>query len=154
MKPLVVLLAVFGLALGITYFASAQPDWLLAGNIALAAMLLFTAIGHFAFTEGMAKMLPGWFPARKFWVIFTGALELAAAVGLMIPVSRLATSLALIVFFILILPANIYAALQRLDYQRGTPDGPGPGYLWFRVPLQLLFIGWALYFGVYLTVNC
>lgn len=151
MKPLVVLLAVFGLTLGITYFMSGQPNWRLAGNVALAAMLLFTAIGHFAFAEGMAKMLPESFPARKFWVLFTGALELAAAGGLLLPGLRPLTAGALIVFFILILPANIYAARQHLDYQRGTLDGPGPAYLWFRVPLQLLFIGWAWYFGLHLA---
>jgi uncharacterized membrane protein len=153
MKPLAVLLIVLGLTLGFTYFTGGQPNWLLAGNVALAAMLLFTASGHFAFAEGMARMLPENFPARKFWVLFTGILELAAAIGLLLPGLRPLTAGALIVFFILILPANIYAACQHLDYQRGTPDGPGPGYLWLRVPLQLLFIGWAWYFGLHLAAT-
>jgi uncharacterized membrane protein len=50
---------------------------------------------------------------------------------------------ALILFFILVLPGNIKAAIHHIDYQKGTFDGYGPNYLWFRVPLQILFIGWT-----------
>ena len=32
---------------------------------------------------------------------------------------------------------------QQLDYQKATYDGNGLTYLWFRVPLQILFILWA-----------
>ncbi|WP_331145734.1 hypothetical protein [Hymenobacter sp.] len=53
-------------------------------------------------------------------------------------------------FFVLILPANIHAALHHINYQKGTTDGPGPRYLWFRIPLQLLFIAWTWYFSVHL----
>jgi uncharacterized membrane protein len=54
----------------------------------------------------------------------------------------------LILFFILILPANIYAAVRHIDYQKATTEGNGLHYLWFRVPLQLLFIAWAYFFAV------
>jgi len=43
----------------------------------------------------------------------------------------------------MLLPANIYAALKHVDYQRGTFEGSGTNYLWFRVPLQVLFILWT-----------
>jgi len=56
--------------------------------------------------------------------------------------------MALILFFILILPANILAALKKVDYQKGTNDGPGAGYLWFRIPLQIFFIAWVAWFSV------
>jgi uncharacterized membrane protein len=57
----------------------------------------------------------------------------------------------LIVFFLSILPANVNAAIKRIDYQKGTSTGKGVQYLWFRVPLQLFFIGWVYYFGIYLN---
>jgi uncharacterized membrane protein len=151
MKPLVVLLAAFGLILGATYLFKSSPNYVLAGNGALAAMLLFTGAGHFAFTEGMARMLPAWLPYRRGWVYFTGVLELAAAIGLLWPAARPAAGGALLAFFAAVLPANIHAARQHLDYQRGTATGPGPQYLWFRVPLQLLFLAWTWYFALHLS---
>ena len=43
---------------------------------------------------------------------------------------------------VLALPANIYAAIKRVDYQKATFNGSGANYLWFRIPLQILFIVW------------
>jgi hypothetical protein len=48
--------------------------------------------------------------------------------------------MALIIFFVVMLPANINAAVKHIDYQKGTTDGSGVNYLWFRVPLQVFFI--------------
>ena len=150
MKPLIVLLVVFGLLLLSTYLMQGWPDYLLAGNGAMAAMLLFTGVGHFTFTKGMMQMLPAFLPAKKAWILATGVLEIAAAVGLLIPTLRMETACLLAAFFLLILPANILAAQRHLNYQTGTSDGPGPRYLWFRMPLQLLFIAWTLFFGWYI----
>jgi uncharacterized membrane protein len=58
------------------------------------------------------------------------------------------TGIALIIFFLLILPANIYAAIKKVDYEKATYEGKGIGYLWFRVPLQIFFIAWVYYFAV------
>jgi uncharacterized membrane protein len=64
-----------------------------------------------------------------------------AAVGLLIPATSRLTSWCLIAFFVAVLPANVYGALNRV----GVGEH-GPAYLWFRVPLQVLFIGWVWYF--------
>ena len=88
-------------------------------------------------------MLPGFIPYKAGMVYLTGIIEIAAAAGLLTPGLRIITAWLLIAFFILILPANIYAAVKHIDYQKGTPDGKGPIYLWFRVPLQILFIVWT-----------
>jgi uncharacterized membrane protein len=136
MKPLLVLLVAFGLALAATKLLGGQVNYLLAGNVAMAVMLFFTGVAHIPYVRGMAQMLPAWLPAKNAWVYGTGLLEAATC---------------LLVFFVLILPANIISARKHLDYQRGTLTGPGPGYLWFRVPLQLLFLGWTWYFGLHLA---
>ncbi|WP_456458296.1 DoxX family protein [Reichenbachiella sp.] len=115
----------------------------LSGRIGMSAMLLFTAIGHFVFTKGMSMMLPDFVPFRIELVYLTGILEIAAAIGLFIPKFRVVTAWLLVVFFILMLPANIYASIKHIDYQKGTFDGPGLTYLWFRIPLQILFIVWT-----------
>ncbi|WP_375434143.1 DoxX family protein [uncultured Hymenobacter sp.] len=150
MKPLFVLLGTFLLALGATRLFGGSLNYLLAGNVAMAVMLLFTGMAHFTLTKGMVLMLPDWLPGRKAWVYVTGLMELAAAVGLLVPGLRQLAGWLLLVFFVLVLPGNIHAALHHINYQKGTTDGPGPRYLWFRVPLQLLFIAWTWYFSTHL----
>lgn len=144
MAPLIVLLGSFGIFLLILRFLEKKWDWTQAANIGMSCMLVFTAIGHFAFTEGMSLMLPSFIPFRKEIVLLTGLVEIIFAVGLLTRYRRVAASL-LIIFFLLILPANIHAAIKGVNYQQGNYDGPGTGYLWFRVPLQLFFIGWVYF---------
>ncbi|SFC83562.1 Uncharacterized membrane protein [Parapedobacter composti] len=141
--PLIVLLSVFTVSLLTTKFVRGNFGFALSGRIAMSAMLLFTAIAHFAFTKGMSMMLPDLIPYKTEVVYLTGFIEIGAAIGLFIPNFRVLTAWLLIAFFILILPANIYAAIKHIDYQKGTFDGNGLIYLWFRVPLQILFIVWT-----------
>lgn len=148
MIPLIVLLAVFVVALFSIKILRGSYQFAQSGRIAMSAMLVFTAIGHFAFAKGMAMMLPSFIPYKIETVYLTGVLEIAAAVGLLIPGVRVVTGWLLIAFFILILPANIYASINHVDYQKATFDGNGPAYLWFRVPLQVLFIGWVYFAAV------
>lgn len=148
MKPLIVLLAAFAISLVILRIIHKKYEFALAGRIAMSVMLLFTAIGHFAFTGGMAMMLPSFIPFKTALVYFTGVVEIAAVIGLLIPKLRVLTGWMLILFFILILPANIHAAVNHIDYQNATTGGSGPIYLWFRVPLQILFIVWTYFSAV------
>tara|TARA_R110002033_G_scaffold51482_1_gene98534 strand:- start:216 stop:590 length:375 start_codon:yes stop_codon:yes gene_type:complete len=117
----------------------------LAGQIAMAAMLLFTSLGHFMFTEGMAAMMPEFIPLKKEMVYFTGVMEILFAIGLLIPRLKTPTAWLLMLFFILILPANIKAAVENINYQTGELNGSGIDYLWFRVPLQIIFILWVYF---------
>jgi len=143
MKPLLVLLGVFALCVLTTKVFRGNYEFALSGRIALSVMLVFTAVAHFAFTKGMAMMLPSFIPYKTEVIYLTGIIETAAAIGLFIPGVRVVTAGLLIVFFLLILPANIYAAIKHIDYQKGTFQGNGLTYLWFRVPLQFLFIIWT-----------
>ncbi len=143
MKPLIVLLAVFAISLVVTRISSGRFEYAQSGRIALSVMLVFTAIAHFVFTQGMALMIPAFIPFRTPIVYLTGILEIATAVGLLVPSLRSLTGCLLIAFFILILPANIYAAIKQVDYQTATFNGKGLAYLWFRIPLQFVYIAWA-----------
>lgn len=143
MKPLIVLIAVFSLSLLSIKLLTQKYDWPLAGRIAMCVMLCFTAIAHVAFTKGMTLMIPEFIPLKTELVYLTGVLEIILGIGLLVPNFTVFSAWALIAFFILLLPANIYAAMHHIDYQQGTFDGNGPAYLWFRVPLQLFFIGWT-----------
>ncbi len=148
MKPLIVLLSVFAISLIVTKIFKGRYEFALSGRIAMSVMLVFTAIAHFAFTKGMEMMLPTFIPYKTEVVYLTGIIELAAAFGILIPSFRAIIALLLIVFFFLILPVNIYAAIKHIDYQKATFNGSGLNYLWFRIPLQILFILWTYIFAI------
>ncbi|HSD08473.1 hypothetical protein [Flavobacterium sp.] len=145
MKPFIVLLSVFAISLLTIKLLEGNYQFALSARIAMSVMLLFTAIAHFAFTKGMAMMLPSSIPYKTEIVYLTGIIEIAAALGLLFPSISTLTGWLLIAFFILILPANIYAAIHHIDYQKGTFEGKRKSYLWFRVPLQILFIIWVYF---------
>lgn len=148
MKPFGLLIITFFIALGVLKLSRGNYHVALAGRIAMSVMLLFTAMAHFKFSAGMAMMLPDFVPLRTEIIWLTGILEIAAAIGLLIPGLRMVTSWLLILFFILILPANIYASMHKVNFQEATFDGNGITYLWFRIPLQLFFILWVYFSSV------
>lgn len=143
MKPLIVLLSVFTVSLLVTKIFRDSYEFALSGRIAMSAMLVFSAIGHFAFTKGMSLMIPEFIPFKTEIVYLTGIIEIVLAIGLFFPNYRILTAWLLIIFLILVLPANIYASIKQVDYQKATFDGNGLTYLWFRIPLQILFIIWT-----------
>jgi uncharacterized membrane protein len=150
MKPLLILLISFVLSLGIIRIVTGVFDWSLSMRLSMSIMLFFTGMAHFTKTIGMAMMIPVFLPFKTALVYFTGVLELAAALSLLLPSLQKMTGWLLILLFILMLAANIYAAANRIDYEKATYDGKGINYLWFRVPLQLLFIAWVYVGAIYL----
>ena len=119
-------------ALGIAALAS----WAGATRYALATMLLFTASAHFTkMKNDLVRMMPDWIPQPMAVIYFTGVCEIAGAIGLVLPYLRQATGIALIVFFIVVFPANVKAAHTGIAVgsKRPTP-------LWLRTLMQILFI--------------
>lgn len=143
MKPLLVLIISFAISTLAIKIIKKEYDFALSARIAMAIMLVFTAIGHFVFTKGMTMMIPDFIPFKESFVHLTGVFEIVMAIGLLIPKFIYISGWALIIFLVLMLPANIYAAVHKVNYQTGTLDGNGLAYLWFRIPLQILFITWT-----------
>ena len=143
MKPLIVLLLSFTISLFVIKIINNEYDFKLSARIAMSIMLVFTAIGHFAFTKGMSMMIPKFIPYKETFVYLTGVFEILLAISLLIPRFKYISGWTLIIFLLLMLPANIYASINNVNYQKGTFDGNGLGYLWFRIPLQFLFIAWT-----------
>ena len=115
------------------------------GRAALAIMLIFTGIAHFTMTETLIQMLPDFIPLKKETVYLTGILEISASIGLLIQRLSKLTSILLIMFFLAILPANIVGSIKQVDF---GGMAKGVSHLYFRIPLQLLFIFWTYYFGI------
>jgi uncharacterized membrane protein len=146
MAPLIILLISFILFfLTNKFFLNEKYTLSLIGRVALAIMLVITGVAHFINTDLMNAMLPEVIPLKKEIVLFTGALEIAASVGLIMNKTSKLTSILLILFFIVIIPANIKGNIDQVPL--GGME-KGIEYLYFRIPLQLLFIAWAYYFGI------
>jgi uncharacterized membrane protein len=99
-------------------------------------MLVFTASAHFTrMKNDLVRMMPDWIPQPMALIYFTGLCEIAGAIGLLLPGLRQAAGIALIVFFIVVFPANVKAAQTGvgLGGKRATP-------LWLRSSMQILFI--------------
>jgi uncharacterized membrane protein len=88
----------------------------------------------------MSAMLPSWVPYRASIIYLTGVLELLGAIGLWLPGLTKVTGLFLILMLISFLPANIYSAIDRVEF---GGHGAGPAYLLLRVPFQLFLIWWT-----------
>lgn len=115
-----------------------------AGRLSLALLLFLTASAHFTRTGEMARMLPEAVPSRELLIQISGVIEILAGLAILLPRTQHFAGWFLVAFFILVFPANIYAAIHRVDF--GGHE-MGPKYLWARAPLQLLLIWWAWYFA-------
>lgn len=151
MKLLVILFATFILALLGTFLVQGRADFIFSGNLGMAVFIIFTGFSHFKFQKGMAMMIPDVIPARMFWVYFTGVLEIAAGIGLMIPAIREITAILLIIFYVLVFMANINSSRKKINIFKADYTGPGMKYLYTqRIPMQIILIVWTWYFGIYL----
>ena len=139
MAPLIVMLAVWLAArlMGATGVWLQAESWTGALRIAMAAMFVFTAGSHFhpRTRADLVRMVPARLPAPALLVTATGVLELAGAIGRMVPRALPAAAYGLIVLLVAMLPANIHAAREGLIVagRRAMP------LLW-RLPLQLFWI--------------
>lgn len=144
MTLLVLLLLLVGPYLLLTLAGRWSPKFQIApskrARVGLSLFFLFTGVGHFIRTQEMAAMLPPSVPYRVEMVYLTGIFELLGAVGVWIPRLTRLTGVLLIVMLIGILPANIYAAINRVDF--GGHE-LGPAYLLVRIPFQLFVIWWT-----------
>ncbi|MFI6869783.1 hypothetical protein [Nocardia sp. NPDC050406] len=130
--------------LGVRRFAS----WRVSFAHGLAVMLVFTGSAHFLpdtvsaapSHDDLTAMVPSYVPFPGFMVYLTGVLELLGALGLVVHRTRAVAGIALAVLFVLMLPANIHAALEDIPL-----NGEEPTPLWFRVPEQIVFIAVALW---------
>ena len=115
------------------------------GRIGIALVFAFTGLGHFLRTEPMAQMLPAFVPRAILMIYITGVIEFAAAVAVLVPTLSRYAGIGLCLFLLAVLPSNIYAAMQRIDF---GGHAAGPMYLLVRVPLQFLLIGWVYWFTI------
>ncbi|WP_415327708.1 DoxX family protein [Chryseobacterium sp. MMS23-Vi53] len=152
MKLLTILFTTFILALLGTKIFQGSWNFLFSGNLGMTVFIIFTGFAHFKFQKGMAMMIPDFISAKMFWVYFTGIIEIAAGIGLMIPSIRETTAVLLIIFLIFVFLANINSSRKKVNLFKADYSGPGMSYLYKeRIPMQIILIAWTWYFGIYLN---
>jgi uncharacterized membrane protein len=118
--------------LGLDYF----DNWHTSLQAAIAAMLLIAASARAGQKkEDLIRMVPSIFPTPDLIVMITGLLEIAAAIGILIPALSRVVSICLAILFIAMFPANIKAAKEKL-----TMGGKQVPSLWLRTIIQIIFI--------------
>ena len=146
MAPLIFLLATFAVLYLVNRFLlDRRLSISFIGRASMAVMLIVTGVSHFTNTEQLVATMPEFIPAKREMVYFTGLCELAAVIGLLWNRTARLASILLIIFYILVLPANIAGSLKSVQFGGMQL---GPLYLLFRIPLQIFFIWWVWWFGL------
>ncbi|MER5768579.1 DoxX family protein [Streptomyces sp. NPDC001985] len=125
MEPLIALIVGFLAArLAGLVGVEALDAWQPALRVGVALMFLFTGFSHFhpKLRPDIVAMVPPALPRPELLVTLTGALEIAGAVGLLIPVTAGWAAWGLILLMIAMYPANVSAARRRVA--QGDPLGP------------------------------
>ncbi|WP_045747755.1 DoxX family protein [Actinoplanes rectilineatus] len=116
-------------------------DWQTPLRWALALMFVLTGTTHFlpGWRREMAAMVPPGLPRPELLVALTGVLELAGAVGLLIPRVAPLAAVLLALLMLAMFPANVVAARHHLQLggRQATP-------LFLRAALQVVFVGAAI----------
>lgn len=146
MAPLIALVVitlaarVAGLA-GVGY----TDTWPEALAVGLAGMFVLTASAHALQPrrDGLIAMVPPAVPSPAVMVSLTGVLELAGAVGLLVPPTafpgvRAVAAVCLAVLLVVMFPANVHAARGR--GRAGAPQTP----LARRTVLQVVYLAAAV----------
>lgn len=88
-------------------------------RILVAVAFVAMGVNHFVprSARGMAAMIPPRLRSERITprmlVFFTGACEIAGGLGLLLPPTRIAAGIALVVFLAAVFPANAYAAKHK-----------------------------------------
>jgi uncharacterized membrane protein len=116
-------------------------QWILRGVAALP--LLASGSFHFIHTALMAGIIPPFLPYRPQLVLLTGVLELAGAIGLLLPRFTRLASACIAVLMIAIFPANVYAANQVVGGLH-MPSVPVRLVMQVAYILLLWIAGWGI----------
>ena len=75
-------------------------------------MFVLTGVAHFAppLRRDLIAIVPPRLPAPGLLVTITGVLELLGAAGLLLPATRVAAAVCLLVLMLAMFPANVYAS--------------------------------------------
>ena len=108
------------------------------------AFFVLAGVMHFVIPRTYASIVPDWLPAHNELVYASGVAEIAGGAAVLHPRTRRAGSLWSVATLLAVFPANVHMALHP-DRYRKLPGGKVG--LYARLPVQALFVAWALAAG-------
>ncbi len=107
----------------------------------LGLLFIGAGVNHFLRPATYEAVIPSQLPAPAVLNVVAGAAEIAGGVGLLLPPTRRAASVGLLVLLVAVFPANVYML------KTGLPGYHLPQWLlWARLPVQPLLMAvvwWA-----------
>ena len=103
----------------------------------LALAMVSAGVAHFTSTQDYVEIMPGWLGWHTELVLLSGGFEILGGLGLLLRRTRRAAAWGLVALFLCVFPANVQMALDGVQWT--------PFFLWARLPLQLVFIAWAVW---------
>ncbi|OBG99861.1 MULTISPECIES: DoxX family protein [unclassified Mycobacterium] len=115
-------------------------NWTAAIAVGLAAMFVLTGCAHFApaMRRDLIAIVPARLPGPGYLVTITGLLELLGAVGLLVPETRAAAAICLLVLMLAMFPANVHASRMPDPPKSMTTRLP------LRTAIQAVFLAAAV----------
>lgn len=113
-----------------------------AARLGMAAAMVLAGVSHWTMPTPFIQHLPSWVPAPAALILVTGGIEIALGAALLAREPwRRPAGLALAAYLVAVFPSNVYVALAAVEVE----GQPGGWYPWVRLPLQGLFVAWALW---------
>ena len=112
--------------------------WRKLSIFGLALFFIYFGIDHFINPGFYLSIMPPPFPLHKEAVYISGFFEILGGICVLIPSLRKLAGWGLIALLVSVYPANIYMAINPEAFPEISI-----GLLYFRLPLQFLFIYWA-----------
>lgn len=108
--------------------------------VALAVFFVVAGLNHVLNPAFYLRIMPPYLPWHRALVFVSGVLEVVGGVALLIPRWRRAAGLGLALLLVAVFPANLHMAMNVELF-----PAIAPGVLYGRLPLQAVFIAWALW---------
>jgi uncharacterized membrane protein len=109
----------------------------------LIALMVILGVLHFAAAEAFAQIVPPQLPWPVALVWISGVFEILLGLALIPERTRRLAGWGLVALYIAVFPANVYMAVANVRIG-DLPPAP-PALLWGRLPLQVVFVLWALW---------
>jgi uncharacterized membrane protein len=138
----VIFLAVLVIATGLAAVITRRSGPRTWARVGLGAAFMVAGVAHLVAPTPFEQHLPAWLPAATALVVLSGLVEIALG-GALVVARRSTVQVGWVTaaYLAAVWPANVYVAVAGVDV-----DGqPGGVYPWVRIPLQVVFIAWALW---------
>ncbi|MBA3246820.1 MAG: DoxX family membrane protein [Pyrinomonadaceae bacterium] len=107
----------------------------------LGVFFVLAGLNHFINPDFYLKIMPPYLPWHLFLIYLSGFCEIVLGVMLLIPRYTRVAAWGMIALLVAVFPANIHMAVNSELYPNIHPVA-----LWFRLPLQAVFIAWAYWY--------